>query len=133
MRKRNRSTPVFFMIARRISSEGASWVGSRSCTGEEFVVVAGAGVAGAGTDVVGVVVDDEVTLLEGVSCRPIAKVGCAGPERLGWLREREELSMKGVPNLPGREAGLLANAERSLAISCALRSWSSSLCGTSLG
>ena len=100
--------------------------------GRGVVVVAGACVAEAGTDVVGVVVDDEVTLLEGVSCLPTAEVGCVGPERLGWLRGRDEPSMKGVPNLPGREAGLLT-AERSLAISCVSWSWSSSLCRTSLG
>ena len=34
-------------------------------------------------------------------------------------------------NMPGRGAGLLAKAERSLAISCMSWSWSS--CGTSLG
>ena len=54
------------MSERRTTSEGASWVGRRSCTGGEFVVVAGADVAEAGTDVVGVVMDDEVTLLEGI-------------------------------------------------------------------
>ena len=70
-----------FMSARRIMSEGASWVGRRSFTGVEFVVVVGAGVAEAGT--VAVVADDEVTLLEGVCCRPTAEVGCVGTESLG--------------------------------------------------
>ena len=94
-------------------------MGTRSCTGVEFVVVAGAGVADAGTDVV----DDEVTLLEGVSCCPTAEVGCGGPKSLRRLRGREEPSMKGVPKFPGREAGLLANSERSLAISCVSWAW----------
>ena len=49
----------------------------------EFAVLAGAGVVEAGTDVVGVVVDDEGKLLEVVSCLPTAEVGCVGPERLG--------------------------------------------------
>ena len=58
------------MSERRKTSEGASWVGRRSCAGGEFVIVAGVDVAEAGTDVVGVVMDDEVTLLEGtVSAR----------------------------------------------------------------
>ena len=49
------------------------------------------------------------------------------------LRGREEeLSIKRVPNLPGREAGLLANAERSSAIYWASQSLSSSWYGTSL-
>ena len=107
-------------------------MGRRSCTGVEFVVVAGVCVAEAGTDVVGIVVDDEVTLLEGVSCLLTTEAGCVGPERLGWLWGRDEPSMKGLTNLSGREAGLLT-AERSLAISCVSGSWSSSLCRTSLG
>ena len=111
--------------------EGASWVGRGSFTGVEFVVVAGAGVAQAGT--VAGVADDEGTLLEEVCRRPTAEVGCVGPERLGRLRGREELTMKGVPNLPGRETGLLANAERSLATSCMSWSWPLSLCGASPG
>ena len=119
------------MSARRTTSEGASRVGRRSCTGVEFVVVAGAGVAEAGTDVVGVVVDDEVTVFEGVSCLPTAEVGCVGPESLRWFRGRDEPSMKGVSNLRGREAGLWT-AERSLAISCVSWSWSPSLYRTSL-
>ena len=117
----------------RTTSEGASWVGRVSCAGGGFVVGAEAGVAEAGTDVVGVVVDDEAVLLEGASFRPIAEVSCVGPESLGRLRGREEPSMKGGPNLPGRKAGLLTSAERLLAISRVSRSWSSSLYGTSLG
>ena len=123
----------FFMSARRAKSESASCMGRRYCTGLEFMVVAGAGVAEAGTDVMGVVVGDEVTLLEGLSCRPIAEVGCVGPESLGRLRRPEEPSIKGVPNLPAREAGFFGNADRSLASSCGSRSWSSSLCGTPHG
>ena len=43
-------------------------------------------------------------------------VSCVGAKSLGRLRGREEPSIKGVPNLPGREAGLLTNAESTLAI-----------------
>ena len=68
--------------------------------------MAGAGAAEAGTDVVGVVVDGEVSLLARLGCRPLAEIGCVGPGSLGRLREREEPSIKGVTNLPGREAGL---------------------------
>ena len=46
----------------------------------------------------------------------MAEVSCVGAESLGQLRGREEPSMKGMPNLPGREAGLLANAKNSSAI-----------------
>ena len=103
------------MSARRITSEGASWVGRGSLPGVEFVVVAGAGVVEVGTVAGGA--DDGGILVEKVCLRPTAEVGCVGPESLGWLRGREEPSIKGVPNLPGREAGLLAIAERPLATS----------------
>ena len=55
-----------------------------------------AGVAEVGTDVVGVVVDNEVVPLEAASFRPIDEVSCVGGESLGRLRGREEPSMKGV-------------------------------------
>ena len=129
------------MTARRTTSGGASWVGRISCSGGVVVVVAGAGVAEAGTGVaetgtggVGVVIVGVVIPLEAASVRPRAEVSYGVGESLGWLRGREEdPSIKGVPNLPGREAGLLANAERSSAISWVSQSWSSSWCGTSLG
>ena len=55
-------------------------------------------------------------------------------ESLGRLQGREEEpSIKGMPDLPGREAGLLANTEKSSAISWVSQSWSSSWYGTSLG
>ena len=119
------------MSAWRTTSKGASWVGRISFTGGVFV--AGMSVAKAGTAVVDVVVDDEVVPFETVSFRPLAEVSCVGAESLGRLRGREEPSMKGVPNLPDREAGLLANTERSSTTSWVSKSWSSSWCGTSLG
>ena len=91
--------------------------------------MAGAGAAEAGTGVVDFRVDGEVTLLARLVCRPLAE---KAPDSLGRPRGRDEPSIKGVPNLPGREAGLLAKAERSLAMSCMSWSWWSS-CGTSLG
>ena len=75
-------------------------------------------VAEAGTGGVGAVVIDVAVPLEAASFRPRVEVSCVVGESLGRLREREEKpSIKGVSNLPGREAGLLANAERSSAIS----------------
>ena len=75
-------------------------------------------VAEAGTGGVGAVVIDVVVPLEAASFRPRVEVSCVVGGSLGRLREREEKpSIKGVSNLPGREAGLLANAERSSAIS----------------
>ena len=97
------------------------------------MVVAEAGVAEAGTDRVSVVVVDELVPLEAASFRPTAEVSCGGAQSLGRLRRRKEPSMKGVPNLPGREAGLLANSERSSATFWVSQSWSSSWCGTLLG
>ena len=91
--------------------------------------MAGAGAAEAGTGVVGVGVDGKVTLLARLVCRPLAG---KAPDSLGRPRGRDEPSINGVPNLQGREAGLLATAERSLAMSCMSWSWWSS-CGTSLG
>ena len=74
-------------------------------------------VAEAGTGGVGAVVIDVAVPLEAASFRPRVEVSCVVGESLRRLREREEKpSIKGVSNLPGREAGLLANAERSSAI-----------------
>ena len=112
------------MSARRITSEGASSVGRGFFPGVEFVVVAGAGVVEVGTVAGGA--DDGGVLVE-VCLRPTAEEGCVGRESLVRLRGREEPSIKEVPNLPGREAGLLANAERSSATSCMSGSWSSVL------
>ena len=70
--------------------------------------MAGEGAVGVGTVAGGA--DDGGILLENVCLRPTAEVSCVGPESLGRLRGREEPSIKGVPNLPGREAGLVANA-----------------------
>ena len=83
-------------------------MGKGSFPGVEFVVVAGAGVVEVGTVAGGA--DDGGILVEKVCLRPIAEVGCLGPESLGRLRGRKEPSIKGVPYLPGREAALLANA-----------------------
>ena len=93
--------------------------------GRVFVAVAGAGVAEAGVGVVevgiggvDVVVVDVVVPLEAASFHPRAEVSCEVGESLGWLRGWEKApSIKGVPNLPGREACLLANTEWSSAIS----------------
>ena len=97
------------MSARRTASEGASWVGRISCAGGVFGAMAKVGVAEAetavaeaGTDGVGAVVIDEVVPLEAASFRSIAEVSCVGAESLGRLRGREELSIHGVPNVPGR-------------------------------
>ena len=106
-------------------------MGKGSFPGVEFVVVAGAGVVEVETVAGGA--NDGGILLEQVCRRPTAEVGCVGPENLGRLRGREEPSIKGVPNLPGREAGLLANAETSSVTSCTSWSRSSSLYGSSLG
>ena len=64
--------------------------------------MAGAGAVEAGTGVVGVVVDVEVTLLARLICRPLAEIGCLGPESLERLRGRDEPSINKVPNLPDR-------------------------------
>ena len=85
-----------------------------------LVDVAGAGAAEAGTGVVGFGVDGEVAPLVRLVCRPLAE---KAPDSLGQLRGRGKPSIKGVPNLPGREAGLLANEENSLAVSCMSWSW----------
>ena len=98
------------------------------------MAAAGVGVAEAGTGGVGVVIVDVVVPLETASFRPRAKVSYVVGESLERLRGREEEHLiKGVPNLPGREAGLLANAEGSSAISWVSQSWSSSWCRASLG
>ena len=77
------------------------------------VAKAKTGVTEAGTHGVSVVVVDEVVPLEAASFRLIAEVSCVGAESLGRLRGQEEPSMKDLPNVSGREAGLLSNAERS--------------------
>ena len=105
-----------------------------SCAGRVFVAVTGAGVAEAGTGGVGVVAVDAVGPLEVANFRPRVEVRRVVGESLGWLRgQEEESSIKGVSNFPGREAGLLANEERSSAMSWVWKSWSSSWCGMSLG
>ena len=129
------------MSTRRTTSENASCVGRISWAGDLFVTGAGAGVAEAGTgaakagtNVVGVMMaGKKVVPLEVASFRPMAGVNCVGAESLRRLRGREEPSMKGVLNFPGREAGLSANAERSSVIFWMSRPWSSPWCGTSLG
>ena len=114
-----------FMSARRTPLGGASLVGRISCAGRVFVAVAGTGVVEAGTGGVGVVVVDVVVSFEAASLRPRAEVSCVVVESLGGLRGREgEPSIRGVPNLPGCEAGLLANAERSSAVPWVPQSWS---------
>ena len=70
---------------------------------------------------------------EAASFHPKARVGCVSAESMGRLRSREAPSIKGVTNLPDREAGLLVNAERSSAMSWVSKTWSLSLCGMSLG
>ena len=124
---------IWSFILWRTTLEGASWVGRISCVGGLFVAGAGAGLAEAGTDVVSVVVADEVVPFEAAFFRPMVGVSCVGTESLGRPQGREEPSMKGVPNLPDREVGLLANVERSLEMSWVSQSWSCTLCGTSLG
>ena len=102
-------------------------MGGILCAGRVSVVVAGAGFAEAGTDGAGVVVVCAVVLFEAASFRPRAEVSCVVGESLGRLRGREEgPSIKGVQNLPGREAGLLENVEKSSAISWVSQSSSSS-------
>ena len=108
------------MSARRITSKCASWLGRGFYPGVELVVVAGVGAAEAGTGVVGFGVDGEVAPLARLVCRPLAE---KTPDSLGRLRGRGEPSIKGVPNFPGREAGLLAKAEKSLAVPCMSWSW----------
>ena len=108
-------------------------MGGISFAGRLFVAWAEAGLIEVETDVVGVVMADEVVPFEAASFRPMAGVSCVGAESLVRLRGREEPATKGVPNLPGRKADLLVNTERSPAISWVWQSWSSSLCGTSLG
>ena len=105
------------MSAWRTTSEGAFWVGRISFAGWLVVAGAKAGLAEARTDVVGVLMTDEGVPFEAASFRTMAGVTCVGAESLGRLRWREEPSIKWVPNLPGREAGLLVNAERSSAMS----------------
>ena len=107
------------MSARRIASECASWLGRGSCPDVGLVVVAGAGTTEAGTGVVGFGVDGEVAPLVRLVCHPLAEK--ASDSRR--LRGRGEPLMKGVPNLSGREAGLLAKAENSLAVFCMSWSW----------
>ena len=90
-----------------------SWAGGLFVAGARArVAEAETGVTKVGTDVVGVVMADEVVPFEAASFRLMAEVNCVGAENMGRLRGREEPSMKGVPNFPGREAGLFANAER---------------------
>ena len=93
------------MSSWRITSEGASWVSRTSCAGWSVV-------AGAGTDMVGVVMANEVVHFEVASFRAMTGVSCMGAESLGRLQGRKEPSVKGVPNLPCREAVFLVNAER---------------------
>ena len=101
------------MSAWRIISEGASWVSRTSCAGWLVVAGAEAGLAEAETDMVGVVMANEVFPFEVASFRAMTGVSCVGAESLGRLQGRKELSMKGVPNLPGREAVFFfVNAER---------------------
>ena len=108
-------------------------MGNISCAGRVFVVVAvyknknskNLGVAEAGTSGVSVVVVDVVAPLEAVSFRPRGKlrgwgefgaaVGTGG--RAVDKRGTKFAGSRGEFDLPGREAGLLANAERSSAIS----------------
>ena len=59
--------------------------------------------------------------------------GLCGPEKSRAAAWAGRAVDKGVPNLPGRQAGVLANAEKSLKTSCMSWSWSSSLCGASPG
>ena len=79
-------------------------MGRRSCAGGVFVIVARTGMAKAGTGGVDVVVVPFVVPFEAASFRPSAEVSCVVGKGLGRLRGREEKpSMKGVPNLLGRE------------------------------
>ena len=80
-----------------------------------LVVVAETGAAEAGTGVVGFGVDGEGTLLARLVSRPLAE---KAPDSRGRPRGQDEPSTKGVPNLPGCEAGLLAKAERSSVVPC---------------
>ena len=74
------------MSAWRTTLEGVSWVGRIFCAGGLFVAGAGAGLAEAGADVVGVVLADEVVALEAASFRPMAGVSCVDAKNLGRLR-----------------------------------------------
>ena len=67
---------------------------------------AGTDVDEAGTGGVGAVVVDVVVLFEAASSRPRAEVSRVVEESLGWLWGSNEPSIKGMPNLPDREAGL---------------------------
>ena len=88
-------------------------MGRISCAGGVFVAVAGTGVAAAGTGGVDVVVIGARVPFEGASLCPRTEESCVVGKSLRRLQRREEEpSIEGVPNLPGREAGLLANAER---------------------
>ena len=99
-------------------------MGRISCAGRVFVAVAGAGVVEAETGGVGVVVVGVVVLLEVANFRPRAEVSRVIGESFGRPRRREEEpSVNGVPNLSDHEAGLLANVERSSAISWVSKSW----------
>ena len=103
-------------------------MGRISC-GDGVLVVAMAGTGRVDVAVVGVVVPVEVA-----GFRPRAEGNCVVGSGFGRRRGREEEpSIKGVPNLPRREAGLLAKAERSSAVSWVSPSWSSWRCETSLG
>ena len=84
-----------------------------SCAGGVFMAGAGAGVAEGGRDRIGLLVVDEVVSLEAANFCPIAEVSCVGAQSLRQLRGLGEPSMKAVLHMPGREAGLLANAKRS--------------------
>ena len=109
-------------------------MGRISCAGGVSVAVAGTGVAEAGTGGIDVVAVGAAVPFEAASFCPRDEVSCVVGKSLGRLRGREEEpSKKGVPNLPGRETGLLANAERLSSISWVSRSWSLSGYGTSLG
>ena len=82
------------------------------------MAIAGTVVTEAGMVRVDVVVIDVVVPFEAASFRPSAEVSCVVGKDLGRLRGREEEpSIRGVPNLPGPEAGLLVKAERSSAVS----------------
>ena len=102
-------------------------MGRISCAGGVLVAVAGTGE-------VGVVVVDVLVSFEAASFCPRAEARCVLGKTLGRLRGREgEPSIRGVPNFPGCDTGLLANAERSSAVYWVPQSWSSSWCETSLG
>ena len=106
-------------------------MGKISCVGGVFVAVAGMCVTEVRTGGLDVMVAGLVFSLDAASFRPSVKVSCVAGKGLGRLQGREEdPSIKRVQNLSGREAGLLANAQRSSAVSWVSRSSSSSWCGT---